>query len=120
MEQDKDLEILTMKKMLDIKRKISKADKPKEISSRDIVLSMLVDRGIEVLEIAEKHYPDKTKYVIDKLAELIKNGKVEYISGGELLGLFRQLGLNIHVETSINVEKHGKLVPLADKLKSDS
>jgi len=32
MEQDKDLEILTMKKMLDIKRKISKADKPKEIS----------------------------------------------------------------------------------------
>ncbi len=118
MVNDKDLEFLTAKKMRDLRRRIVASEKPKEKSSRDIVTSRIVDRGMEVLEIAEKYYPNQTSIIIENLANVIKNEGIKgSISGGELLGLFRQKGLRIHVKTSIQVKKDGKLVPLAEKLK---
>lgn len=118
MVNDKDLEFLTAKKMRDLRRRIVASEKPKEKSSRDIVTSRIVDRGMEVLEIAEKYYPNQTSIIIENLANVIKNEGIKgSISGGELLGLFRQMGLRIHVKTSIQVKKDGKLVPLAEKLK---
>lgn len=118
MVNDKDLEFLTAKKMRNLRRRIVASEKPKEKSSRDIVSSRLADRGIEVLEIAEKYYPNQTSIIIKNLANVIENGGIKgSISGGELLGLFRQMGLRIHVKTSIQVKKDGKLVPLAEKLK---
>ncbi len=122
MEEDKELEYLKAKKMLELRRKMAVAEKPKEKvkSSRDIVASRLVNRGLEVLELAEKYYPEKSTFIVKKLAELIETKGISgYISGGELLWLFRQLGLNIQVKTSIHVEKDGKLVPLTEKLKSE-
>ncbi len=122
MAEDKELEYLKAKKMLELRRKMAAAEKPKEKvkSSRDIVASRLVNRGLEVLELAEKYYPEKSTFIIKKLAELIETKGISgYISGGELLWLFRQLGLNIQVKTSIHVEKDGKLVPLTEKLKSE-
>jgi len=122
MAEDKDIEFLTAKKMLNLRRRIAASNKPeeKEISYRDIVTSKLIDRGLEVLELAEKQYPTQTDIIIKRLADVIKKGEIQgSISGGELLWLFRQIGLRIHVETSIRVKKDGKLVPLTDKLKSD-
>jgi hypothetical protein len=50
--------------------------------------------------------------------ELIRIGEIKQrISGGELLALFRSVGLNIRVNTTIKIEDHGKLVSLSDKLK---
>ena len=39
------------------------------------------------------------------------------ISGGELLALFRAVGLNIRVNTTIKVEDKGKLISFSEKLK---
>ncbi|MCP8307418.1 MAG: double-stranded DNA-binding protein [archaeon] len=118
MGEDKELDLLTAKKLLELKKKLTK--KPKEETSRDLVLSRLVDRGEEVLTIAEKSYPKNTAIVVDKLAELIKSGDLKgYISGGELLWLFRKLGMNIRIETKIMVKEDGRLIPIKDKLKSD-
>jgi protein required for attachment to host cells len=39
------------------------------------------------------------------------------ISGGELLMLFRSVGLNIRVNTTIKVEDDGKLISFSEKLK---
>jgi hypothetical protein len=39
------------------------------------------------------------------------------ISGGELLALFRSIGMNLRINTTIQIEDHGKLVSLSDKLK---
>lgn len=120
MSEDKELERLTAKKMLELKRKMTPTEKPKEKSSRDLVASRLVDRGLEVLELAEKSYPEQTTLIVEKLAEVIRKGGIGGpISGGELLWLFRQLGLNIQVKTSILIENHGKLIPLTEKLKSE-
>jgi len=50
---------------------------------------------------------------------LISLGEInEEIDGGKLLLLFRTVGLNIHLETKINVEQDGKFVSLSDKLSS--
>ena len=39
---------------------------------------------------------------------------------GKLLTLFRSIGLNIRMNTKINVEQDGKFVSLTDKLRNQS
>ena len=118
MEEDKELEKLKQKKLNEIMNKIEKQHNEK--NPKTILKSKLIDRGEEVLEIAEKSYPNETKEVIKKLAELIKQGKIQnLISGGELLSLFKNLGFNISVSTSISVSKDGKITSLSDKLKNE-
>nr|AIF12380.1 hypothetical protein [uncultured marine thaumarchaeote KM3_55_F05] len=124
---DKDLERLTAKKLQELKRravalenaaKVSSSATPTERTPRDVLVRRLYDRGLEVLETAETFYPTQTALVVKKLAELVNKGDIkERISGGELLSLFRSIGLRIRVPTSINIEKHGKSVPLGDRLK---
>jgi len=118
MESDKDLEILTARKMIELRKKIVKAAEPKTKTPRDIVLSRLVDRGVEVLEVGERVYPKEMKTIVDRLAELIQKGVISgYVSGGELLSVLRTLGLRVSVPTRIAIEDHGKLVSLADKIR---
>ena len=84
------------------------------------MLGYLYNRGEEVLAFAESQFPYRTLVIVNRLAELIKNGSIrERISGGQLLGLFRSLGINVRVNTSIKIEDHGKLLSFSDKLKED-
>jgi DNA-binding TFAR19-related protein (PDSD5 family) len=121
-EEDKELEYLRAKKMVELRRRMAAAEKPKPrvASSRDVLVSRLVDRGLEVLETAERYYPEKTSLVVDKLAEAIRSGSITgFVSGGELYWLFRQLGMRFQIPTSIHIEQDGKLVPLTERLKRD-
>ncbi len=94
--------------------------KKPDLSSREILVKHLGYRGEEVLQNAEVQFPNETKYVIEKLAELIKGGEVsEIIDGGKLLALFRSLGIRVRVQTTINVEQDGKMVSWSDKLKGE-
>jgi DNA-binding TFAR19-related protein (PDSD5 family) len=117
MEKDKELEKLKQKKLNEMISRIEKQQSQE--NPKSILKSKLIDRGEEVLEIAERSYPNETKVIINKLAELIKQGKIQNaITGGELLSLFRNSGFNISVSTSISVSKDGKTTSLSDKLKS--
>jgi len=40
-------------------------------------------------------------------------------SGRELLALSRSVGVNVRINTTIQIEDHGKLVSLQDKLKKN-
>ena len=116
MSEDKELEILKQKKIKELMKRIE--NKNKQINPKDILVSRLVDRGDEVLRIAETYYPKETERIVNQLIELIKNGKINNsISGGELLAVFRNAGLRITVPTSISVSKDGKMTSLSDKLK---
>ncbi|MEM2955895.1 MAG: hypothetical protein QXM25_04175 [Nitrososphaerales archaeon] len=121
MGEDKELDLLKAKRLLELKKKFTKKTKEtKEEGSRDLVLSRLVDRGEEVLIIAERDYPKNTALIVDKLAELIRSGSLKgFISGGELLWLFRALGMDIRIETKIMIKEDGRLIPIKDKLKSE-
>ena len=128
-EEDKELELLKAKRMLEMQKNISHRQKTEEvktetkkpqISLRDLVVKQLGYRGVEVLQNAEAQFPEESKVVIEKLAELIRGGEVsEIIDGGKLLTLFRSLGIRVRMQTTINVEQDGKLVSWSDKLKGD-
>ena len=61
--------------------------------------------------------PPAIPFIITKIAELVDSGEIsEVIDGGGLLALFRAVGLNVHMDTKINVEKDGKFVSLSEKL----
>ncbi len=131
-EEDKELELLKAKRLLEMQKNISQKQKIEEMktkkqaavpsmSPREFVVKQLGYRGLEVLENAEAQFPSETKMVIEKLAELIQSGEVtEIIDGGKLLALFRSVGILVKMQTSIKVEKDGKLVSWSDKLKGES
>ncbi|MBM2819069.1 MAG: hypothetical protein HW410_751 [Nitrosarchaeum sp.] len=126
-DDDSELERLKAKRLAEMQQNISSRKeieksednlKQKETKNpRDILVAHLGFRGIEVLENAELQFSIDTKTVVEKLAELITSGEItENIDGGKLLMLFRSIGLNIRMQTKINVEQDGKFVSLSDKL----
>ena len=132
-EEDKDLERLQAKRLAEMQKNLSsqqeqekiaasqKEQKDKKPSPRDIVVKRLGYRGLEVLQNAEYQFPKETQIIVLKLSELISLGEItEVLDGGNLLGLFRAIGINIQMKTKINVEKDGKFVSLSDKLSKPS
>ncbi|HET8792334.1 MAG TPA: DNA-binding protein [Nitrososphaeraceae archaeon] len=128
MEEDPDIEILKAKKMQEMMQRLRKHKKEsieknnikRKPSEREILLSYLYDRGDEVLNLAEFQFPTETRAITNRIVELINTGEINRkISGGELLSLFRSLGLNIRINTTIKIEDHGKYVSFAEKLKQN-
>lgn len=86
---------------------------------RDVVVESLGHRGAEVLAAAEAQRPRETAVIVEKLGEMIERGEIAGpISGGELMELFRAVGVPVRLQTRISVESDGKLVSLSDKLGS--
>ncbi|SMH71686.1 DNA-binding protein [Candidatus Nitrosotalea okcheonensis] len=129
-DEDKELELLKAKRMLEMQKNISQRQRIEEVkpeskiqklSPRDIVLKQLGYRGEEVLQNAESQFPTETKLVVEKLAELIQGGEItEIIDGGKLLTLFRSVGIHVRIQTTISVEQDGKMVSWSDKLKGQT
>jgi len=128
-EDDSELQRLQAKRLAEMQKNISsretaeetsestKSTEEKIVNPRDALIKQLGFRGLEVLTNAESQFPNETKMVIDKLYELIKTGEItEILDGGKLLGLFRSIGLNIKMDTKINIQQDGKFVSLTDKL----
>lgn len=133
---DPDLELIKKRKMkklqeqlatkekdrinLELQNKTNK-NKPEEVDSeRNFLLRYLYDRGDEVLKLAEQQFPLQTKIIIKRLNELIRFGEISKISGGDLLAVYRSLGLNIRVDTNISISDHGKTISFSDKLKQSN
>ena len=133
-EDDSELERLKakrlaeMQKNISIKRNVESNPEPINESnpetSRDLLIKILGFRGLEVLENAESQFPNETKMIVEKLSELIKTGEInentESLDGGKLLALFRSVGLNVRMDTKINVEQDGKFVSLSDRFSGKS
>ena len=127
--EDKDLERLKAKRLAEMRDNLSsqraqekvaasqKEQQDKKPSPREIVVKRLGYRGMEVLQNAEYQFPKETEIIVLKLSELILSGDIkEVLDGGNLLALFRAVGINIRMKTKINVEKDGKFVSISDKL----
>ncbi|MDG6903062.1 MAG: hypothetical protein JRM80_14040, partial [Nitrososphaerota archaeon] len=117
MEEDPDLKLLEQRKLEAIRRRLKAAAPKQEKTDRELVEGMLYDRGDEVLDAAYYLYPKETERLVTELAGMIRGGRLaERIAGGELLSIFRQLGMRIRLKTSIRVMDQGKLVDLGEKL----
>lgn len=132
-EEDKELDLLKAKRLLEMQKNISLQQKQEELKAtkqdqktstpnpREILIKQLGYRGLEVLQNAESQFPEETKLVVDKLADLIQSGEVaETIDGGKLLTIFRSIGIRVRVATTIKIEQDGKLVSWSDKLKEST
>lgn len=132
---DPDLELIKARKMKALKEQFAYREKERKtmeqgdinqkkstdseggVSERDFLLRYLYDRGNEVLNIAEQQFPFQTKILIKRINELIRYGEISKISGGDLLGIYRSLGLNIRINTNISISDHGKTISFSEKLK---
>ena len=126
---DKELEQLKKRRLAEMEKNIALKQRLEEISiskktqpsAREILVKNLGYRGLEVLQNAESQFPSETKIVVEKLGELLYSGEIsEEIDGGKLLALFRSVGINVRMQTKINVEQDGEFVSLSDKLTSKS
>jgi DNA-binding TFAR19-related protein (PDSD5 family) len=125
--EDPELAIIKARKMKQLKEKAAFIEKIKQDETKtnvtkkddkDIVIKYLYDRGDEVLRLAEAQYPIQTEIIIKRIADLIKSREIDsLISGGELLAVFRSVGLRIRVDTNIRIEDHGKFISFGEKLK---
>ena len=128
MSDDNELEQLKKKRLAEMEKNIAIKQKQEEITpqekqltAREVLVKNLGYRGLEVLQNAESQFPSETQIVVEKLGELLTSGEInEEIDGGKLLVLFRSVGINVRMETKINVEQDGKFVSLSDKLTSKS
>jgi DNA-binding TFAR19-related protein (PDSD5 family) len=122
---DPEIDIINARKLRELREKAAAMEKaktsrqqPQPKSSREILSSYLYDRGDEVLDLAYRQYPIQTEALVTRIARLILSGEItSRISGGELLMLFRSVGLNIRINTTIKVEDDGKLISFSEKLK---
>ena len=129
-DDDSELQRLQAKRLAEMQKNISsretvdekpKSTEEKTVNPRESLIKQLGFRGLEVLTNAESQFPNETKMIIDKLYELIKTGEItEVLDGGKLLGLFRSIGLNVKMDTKINIQQDGKFVSLTDKLSNKS
>jgi len=122
---DSELERLKAERLAEMRRNISSqrspepepTSNPKKVSYRDVLVKNLGYRGAEVLQNAEYQFPREAAVISQKLGELLASGEInETIDGGKLLALFRSVGVNVRMDTKIQVEKDGELVSLSDKL----
>lgn len=129
--EDPDIAIIKARKLKELwkhaamekSKAARRADEQKPITKTDkeIVSDYLYDRGGEVLSLAMTQFPTQTRLIIKRIADLIRLGEIQQrISGGELLALFRSIGINVRINTTIKIEDHGKLVSFSEKLKEQT
>jgi len=123
MPRDEELEQLRHQRMSELIKRLrvkeGKEERKREEPKR-ILRMVLTDRAWEVLKAAESQYPKDTRQIEEHLAHQVSKGELEGpILSGQLLWLFRHLGMNVRLETRICILEHGKLKTIGEKLKGE-
>lgn len=119
---DIELEYIKLRKLQELRNKhkniVTSAENRRDPHA--IVKKKLVGRGEEILNVAYSQYPQITKNIVERIAELIERDRIDEPITGELLyELFYSLGLPIRLETKIIFKEHGKAKSLAEKLEEN-
>ena len=132
---DREIDIINARKLRELREKAAAMERARanrqpqqqqppshrSKSSREVLSAYLYDRADEVLDLAYGQYPAQTEAIVKRIASLILAGELtSRISGGELLMLFRSVGLKVRVNTTIKVEDNGKFVSFSEKLKQQN
>jgi len=80
----------------------------------------LDERGPEVLEEAASLNRALTERIAEALLRAVKSGRlVTPIDSGDLLRLFREVGIPVRVETSVRILRHGEVKDLRKYLSEE-
>jgi DNA-binding TFAR19-related protein (PDSD5 family) len=120
--EDKELERLKRKKMVELQRSLLKAQQPEKTekpqSTEELLDTFFYGRAWEVYRAAKQQYPKPMEEVEKALTEAIRAGKIKgKISGEDLYTFFEELGMRVRLETTIRFKEHGELKTLEQKIK---
>ncbi len=124
-DEDISLKLIKMKKMRSLMAQLAKsretpAPEEKQVAEPDPVEELkkhVSERGDEVLAAALSENPDLVRKVSAALLKALKEGKIEApIDAGDLLILFRRLGLKVQVESRVMVHRKGETKDLRKAL----
>ncbi|MCJ7573081.1 DNA-binding protein [Candidatus Bathyarchaeota archaeon] len=127
---DDELERIKQRRLREMQRKMllqqSQAAEPKKLeaarvqSNAEVLGGVFQGRAWEVYNAAKEQFPLVMPEVERILVDAVKAGKVnQKIDGESLVGFFRQIGLNVRLNTQIRFAEHGELKTLEQKLKSE-
>ena len=124
MSEDAELERLKRQRLAKMQRTISAKQQQAAGNNKTDPINTLqrvfVGRAWEVYHAAMQQYPQIAEQIFQELARLIQNGQVTgQITGEQLYGLLRQIGLEVRLETKLQVLEHGELRSIADKFRGD-
>lgn len=120
MSDDTELERIKRHRLAEMQRSLAKKQeaKPKTFNSEEILRKIFVGRAWEVYSAARQQYPTVADQIFRELAMLVQSGRLRgQITGEQLFGLLRQIGLDVRLETKIQVMEHGELKSLGDKFR---
>lgn len=122
MTDDSELERLKRQRLADMQKRMTAKQQshsaPEKIEPSKVFENVFVGRAWEVYHAARNQYPVIADQVFQELAGLIQFGQVKGpITGEQLFGLLRQIGLDVRLDTKIQVLEHGELKSIADKFK---
>jgi DNA-binding TFAR19-related protein (PDSD5 family) len=119
---DSELERIKRKRLAEMQRVLDakkQATQPKQRPTAEQTLQrVFVGRAWEVYEATKQQYPSIAGRLFQELAQLVESGQLTgQITGEQLYGLLRQIGLDVRLDTKIQVLDHGKLKSLGDKFR---
>ena len=125
MTEDTELEQLKRKRLAAMQKRITVKQQQAQAASNkpepsSILQNVFVGRAWEVYYAAKRQYPQIAEQILQELAQLVQTGQLKgQITGEQLYGLLRQIGLDVRLETKIQVLERGELKSLADKFRGD-
>jgi DNA-binding TFAR19-related protein (PDSD5 family) len=125
MSEDSELERLKRQRLAEMQKRLNARQEQSQNTSgklepAKILEKVFVGRAWEVYYATKQQYPRIADQIFQELAELVRIGRVKgQITGEQLYGLLRQIGLDIRLETKIQVLDHGELKSIADKFRGD-
>lgn len=125
MSNDSELERLKRQRLAEMQKRLNARQEQSQATTgknepTKILERVFVGRAWEVYHATRQQYPTIADQIFRELAELVRVGRVKgKITGEQLYGLLRQIGLDIRLETKIQVLDHGELKSIADKFRGD-
>ena len=121
---DKELETLKQKRLQELQKRLALKDNRKErkeqIDTNQILSRVFRGRAWEVFNAAKTQFPSAIPEIERVLVRLALEGKLTEVEGEQLLGLFREMGLPVKLNTSIKVLSRGKTKSLSEKFKEST
>jgi DNA-binding TFAR19-related protein (PDSD5 family) len=115
---DRELEALKAKRLRELQKRLAHCEpKPEELDGKTLLNRIFRGRAWEVFNCARAQFPAAMVDIECQLVNLVLEGKIRQMQGEQLYALLRKIGLRVKLNTTIQVNSHGKTTSLADKIK---
>jgi len=118
---DSELDAIRRKKLRRLQKKLASKKQTTETIDADQVLNRIFQgRAWEVFNAANYQFPHAMIKVKEILVKLALSEKLKTVTGEQLYLFLRKLGLKVKLNTKINIESHGKLISLEEKMREST